>query len=950
MSIFDKGLDPLKEIQKASKTAGEAATRIAEGASGMAVAARAAIVDATTAAGEAASRFADEASEAATTAGAAIVDAATTAGTAVAGAASSAKAVLDEKAAERLDAEKAEYAPKVQEALKAIEGTRAQELLDSFQESPLPLTEANAAKVKSTFPIPREQTVVWADAEFDLRPSGIAMTEKGVYIKADADAFAVPGKEKRQSRLFYFEWAHFEPGSFASDGESNLALTVDEACRGQFVSRCQALGSLEESRAAFAVDGALAGADDAVPKAAAVAAAAAINSNGEVFVEQRAAVNNPAGHGELAEEANNIIDRLQGHQAEILGRDNAKNGADRRVDGILVQTKYYKTACGSLEACFDPSNHQYRYVANDGTPMQLEVPKDQYQQVLRGFEEKIRQGKVPGVSDPKDAEKIVRKGKLTYDQAVNLTKPGTVESVAYDAATGAVTCSCAFGLSFLATSFMAYRETKDVNGAIQAGIAAGVQVFGLSFVQHMVVSQLSRTGLSNALMAPSQAVVGKLGFKASATIVNGLRALTGKTAISGAAASKQLAKMLRGNAVSAAVTLAVFSVPETYKLFQGKASGAQYAQNIASLATSVAGGIAGAAAAGVAAAKVGAAAGTAVSPGVGTVVGLAGGMVGGTIGTAAAGAVGGILFEGDCASFVRYFNAMVSCMAVEYLLDGHEMDELLTALDSVKSSEFKELMEETLSSQSQEAKVRAFLAPKFDEVASRREHFALPTDEQINNALARLEEEAEEKPATQCVSIDGIGEICIPAFFQPLCPLPEDSDSLKSFGAQSKSAQMLLYVGPSSEEEAMPFSNPQSVIDGIHECLGDNQRLITVECTKTGSGEDATYSIVKTVEPFDGAQYCLTMDIESRNGVFRIQGFFAEAGTTGMRDAVVMATEGKGGTLEEDQEAWSKDPYDVDFKRGIPMNRSEDPEYDDAFPWHPLSICRQTARDIIAGN
>lgn len=161
---------------------------------------------------------------------------------------------------------------------------------------------------------------------------------------------------------------------------------------------------------------------------------------------------------------------------------------------------------------------------------------------------------------------------------------------------------------------------------------------------------------------------------------------------------------------------------------------------------------------------------------------------------------------------------------------------------------------------------------------------------------------------------------------------------------------MLLYVGPSSEEEAIPFGNPQSVIDGIHECLGDNQGLITVECTKTGSGEDAMHSIVKTVEPFDGAQYCLTMDIGSRNGVFRIQGFFAKAGTTGMRDAIVMATEGKGGALEEGQEAWSKDPYDVDFKRGIPMNRSEDPEYDDAFPWHPLSICRQTARDIIAGN
>lgn len=716
MSIFDKGFDPLQEIQRATKTAGETATKIAEGASGMAVAASAAVVGT-----------------------------ATTAGAAIAEAASGAKASLDEKEAERLDAEKAEYAPKVQEALRAIEGSRAQELLGSFQESPLPLTEANAAKVKSAFPIPREQTVVWADAEFDLRPSGIAMTEKGVYIKADADAFAVLGKEKRQSRLFYFEWAYFEPGPFASDSESNLALTVDEACRGQFVSRCRAIRGLEDDRAA-GIDSELATVDDTAVKAAAVAAAATINSNGEVFVEQRAAVNKPAGHGELAEEANNIIDRLQGHQAEILGRDNAKNGPDRSVDGVLIQTKYYKTARGSLEACFDPSSHQYRYLTEDRTPMQLEVPKDQYQQVLRSFEKKISQGKVPGVSDPKDAEKIVRKGKLTYDQAVNLAKPGTAESLKYDAATGAVTCSCAFGLSFLATTFMAYRETRDITGAVQAGIAAGVQVFGLSFAQHMVVSQLSRTGLSNALMAPSQAVVGELGFKTSATIVNGLRALTGKTAISGAAASKQLAKMLRGNAVSAAVTLAVFSVPETYKLFQGKASGAQYAQNMACLATSIAGGIAGAAAAGVAAAKVGAVAGTAVSPGEGTIVGLAGGMVGGTVGTVAAGVVGGILFEGDSASFGRHFNAMVSCMAVEYLLDGREMDELLAVLNCVKPEEFRTLMEETLSSRDQEAKVRAFLVPMFDETVSRRERFALPTSRQISDALVEFEQDAEEKP------------------------------------------------------------------------------------------------------------------------------------------------------------------------------------------------------------
>lgn len=68
MSIFDKGFDPLQEIQRATKTAGETATKIAEGASGMAVAASAAVVDT-----------------------------AATAGAAIAGVASGAKAVLDEK-------------------------------------------------------------------------------------------------------------------------------------------------------------------------------------------------------------------------------------------------------------------------------------------------------------------------------------------------------------------------------------------------------------------------------------------------------------------------------------------------------------------------------------------------------------------------------------------------------------------------------------------------------------------------------------------------------------------------------------------------------------------------------------------------------------------------------------------------------------------------------------
>lgn len=266
-------------------------------------------------------------------------------------------------------------------------------------------------------------------------------------------------------------------------------------------------------------------------------------------------------------------------------------------------------------------------------------------------------------------------------------------------------------------------------------MSAGVQVFGISFVQHIVVSQLSRTGLANALMTPSRAVVEKLGYKSTQTIVNGIRALAGKPAIGGAAASKQLAKMLRSNVVTAAVTFAFFSIPDTYKLALGRASGAQYAHNMVSLAASIAGGAGGAAVAGVITAKAAGAAGTAVAPGVGTAVGIAGGFVGGVAVGAIANAASGILYEGDGATIGRLFNAIVSAMAVEYMLDAGEIEALVELIDNTSSADFQYLLEEVFAAEEQEDAVRSFLTPRFDEVVLRRARFMLPEDSIVADAL-----------------------------------------------------------------------------------------------------------------------------------------------------------------------------------------------------------------------
>ena len=384
----------------------------------------------------------------------------------------------------KASAEKAQK-EEITTAILPLNGTKAETFIYALGDSPITLTARKINQIKDTFPIPREQVILWADAEFDLRPSGIAVTNKGVFIRTNVSIldgkigisnFALDdldGDEQQaylqhqaqfhngKSVLIFYSWNDFDASWFVGESEiENKALLVEPQCSKTFVEVCRNQTAQVAYKGTVSSD--LGEVDSNLKEETiktSVAAGAAVESSQiAIFAEQKSNINTPAGHGEMAEEAITILDKLHGFDAKVVGRDNAKDGADRQIGDIFIQTKYYNSARGSLEACFNPETGQYRYMS-DGKPMQLEVPKDQYEKVVEGFRRKIENGKVPGVTDPNEAANIVRKGRLTYQQAVNLTKPGTIESLSYDALTGVVTCSCALGITFVATVFLAWRKT-----------------------------------------------------------------------------------------------------------------------------------------------------------------------------------------------------------------------------------------------------------------------------------------------------------------------------------------------------------------------------------------------------------------------------------------------------------------------------------------------------------
>ncbi len=605
--------------------------------------------------------------------------------------------------------------------------------LDKLGASPTNILE-NQKKIYSQFPVPKEHQILWADAKFGCRASGLVLTNIGCFIKADSDAVKEYNKSKKNKKehvtsiFHYIKWEFFDIEDFEYRKENGNSFI--------YFNNIRVLQSLQYKKFFDEYSELYKG----IVNEATVSAENIFADLESVIPMNFAKCNTKTGHGEMAEEALTILDKLSGEDAEVIGRTNIKDGADRLVNNIEIQTKYYSTGKGCINSCFDKTTGVFRYINKAGKPMLIEVPKDKYAEAINEFRKKIIEGKVPGVTNPNDASKYIKAGKLTYKQALNLCKPGTIESLSYDAVTGAINCSFAFGITFLSTFIISYNQTGDRKAAMSAAFSAGIQTFGLSFITHILTQQVARTTLTKQLVPLSEYIVKTMGYKTTQTIVNAIRLMAGKSAISGAAAAKQLAKIFRSNAVTSAMTFIVFSLPDMYNWFNKRISTAQYTKNMFSLIGTMVSAGGGTLATSLTAAKIGAAAGTTVSPGIGTAIGIAGGLIGGLIGGSVIKVAGDAVREDDTVILSRLFNGVVINMVYEYMLSESELDVIIEKFDNIKPKEFKMLFRRIQSSDNQEKIIEDFVRKYFEEIIRRRSKIAEPNPKDLIDFINEFEE------------------------------------------------------------------------------------------------------------------------------------------------------------------------------------------------------------------
>ncbi len=433
------------------------------------------------------------------------------------------------------------------------------------------------------------------------------------------------------------------------------------------------------------------------------------------------------GHGFAAENANHLYDKIMGKDARLVGGDNVKNGADRNVDGVNIQSKYCKTGSECISECF--KNGKFRYLNTDGTPMEIEVPSDKYQDAVKAMRNRIEKGEVPGVTDPNEATNIVRKGRFSYAQAKNIAKAGTIESITFDSVNGIMIASKTMGISSAITFAISIWNGEDVEVALKNSIYAGFKVGGSTFLVSILSSQLSRAGLNSLLVGSSEAIVEIIGPKASAVIINAFRSGSN---IYGAAAMKSLAKMFRNNIITGGISVVLLSSVDIINIFKGRVSSAQLFKNVTNTVSTVAGGTAG----WITGTAVGAKIGTAIFPGIGTmigtVIGLAGATAGGKLASDVSGKVLNNFIEDDAEYLVKIIQSVFEDLATEYLLTEKEAENIV---DNLSEKLNGKVIKDMYQAENKRKFVRNLITPLIEEEIVKRNFIYLPSEEDLIEGL-----------------------------------------------------------------------------------------------------------------------------------------------------------------------------------------------------------------------
>jgi hypothetical protein len=400
---------------------------------------------------------------------------------------------------------------------------------------------------------------------------------------------------------------------------------------------------------------------------------------------------------------------------------------------IPIQSKYYSSGKKCVRECFsDNGKGFFRYMNQDGTPMPIEVPSDKYDAAIQAMKAKIKQGKVPNVTNPEEAGRIIRKGGFTYEQAKYVAQSGTVESLTFDSVHGAIVTTNAMLITTILGFSLAVWNGDDIKEAATKATFMGLKVGGSIWVTSLLTTTIVKNGMDMAFISGYEALASFLGPEASAVLVNSLRHSSN---VYGVAAMQSASRLLRGNIISGTISVLLLSTADIVHIFEGRISGAQLFKNIFTTTAGVASGFGGWVAGAAAGGSIGSVV-PVVGTAVGTVVGaILGGMAGANLGSVISREALNTFIEDDANAMVRIIEERMVVLAHDYLLTRDEVENIA---DNLRADLTKEILQIMFACKNQQQYADGLLQYYIDIERQRRVKIKLPDQAIMNEAMIEV--------------------------------------------------------------------------------------------------------------------------------------------------------------------------------------------------------------------
>lgn len=376
----------------------------------------------------------------------------------------------------------------------------------------------------------------------------------------------------------------------------------------------------------------------------------------------------------------------------------------------------------------------------------VEVPPEQYDQIISSLKEKIKLGKVKTssgktIKNPQTILQKIKKGGLSYKQVRNIARAGNIDSLKFDIKTNAVSCSCSLGVSFAIGMALSIWGGQNIRQAFATNLRSSLNSSLSSMLISVATAQVLRTSVAAVGAGATTNVVGNLyGSSVGHRVIDSLASYSAGTALSSAGAVAQVSSLLRTNVISGAVTAAILTAPDFYRaIFAKSISWQQLTKNMAVNIASIAGGTGG----WLVCAAIGASAGS-VIPGPGTAVGglvggIAGAFAGSTVATRIARKGLDKIRPDDTQLMIDVCQKAAVKLCVDYMLSEDEAALLIEAMQ--KQINRKWLMSLYASGSNDDERLQwcySDLEQHAFDIARKRQHLSTPDNDELAALTADL--------------------------------------------------------------------------------------------------------------------------------------------------------------------------------------------------------------------